>query len=118
MSAHQTIGIVVLALTVAHIAWRRIHRPPPPPVAVHALTGTAARITHWLLSALLLCLPLTAWVMSSVPHRPSRWLGLFAIPPLPVSSTTARFGQNGHSVLGYLMGLLVAIHIAADVRHE
>lgn len=36
MGAHKAIGITVLALTLARVAWRIAHRPPPLPAHMPA----------------------------------------------------------------------------------
>lgn len=117
---HKAIGITVLALTLARIAWRIMHRPPPLPVGMPSWERGAAKIVHWSFYLLLLALPISGWMLSSNPARlkPMSWFGLFPIPPLPISSGAARLGHEAHGVLGYVAAALVVIHIAAALRHH
>lgn len=117
---HKAIGITVLALTLARIAWRLMHRPPPLSVEMVAWERTAAKVVHWSFYVLLLALPVSGWMLSSNPARlrPMSWFGLFPIPPLPISGAAANLGHEAHGVLGYLMAALVAVHIAAALRHH
>ena len=117
---HKAIGITVLALTLARIAWRLMHRPPPLLVDMAPWERTVAKVVHWSFYVLLLALPISGWMLSSNPARlrPMSWFGLFPIPPLPISGATAGLGHEAHGVLGYLMAALVAVHIAAALRHH
>jgi cytochrome b561 len=117
---HKSIGITVLVLTLGRIAWRLAHRPPAPPATIARWERLAAGAAHMTLYALLLILPLTGWLMVSgaTKRRPFGWFGLFDIPLFPVSTTVGDVAHGTHEVLGYLTTLLVAIHIAAALRHH
>lgn len=117
---HKAVGITVLALTLARVAWRLAHRPPPLPAHVSRWERTAAHTVHWALYGLLILMPLSGWAMSSDParRRPLTWFGTVDIPYLPVSSTGAGIGHEAHELLGWAMLLLVAIHVAAALRHH
>ena len=119
MPAHKAIGITVLLLTAARVAWRLAHRPPPLPAATPAWERAAAHATHWALYVLMIAVPLTGWMMVSGPEgrRALTWFGLFDLPYLPVSGATAGLGAEGHEVLGWMMAVLVAAHVAAALRH-
>lgn len=120
MGAHKAIGITVLALTLGRVAWRLAHRPPPLPGGTPAWEHVAAHATHWSLYALMLAMPLTGWALVSGPgaRRPLSWFGLFDVPLLPVAGTTADMADTIHVLLGWLMLALVALHVAAALRHH
>jgi cytochrome b561 len=117
---HQAIGITMLGLTLIRLAWRLTHRPPPLPPGIARWQRSAARILHWAFYILLLALPLSGWMLSSNPARlrPMSWFGLFPIPPLPITGAAAKAGHEVHGLLGYAMAALVALHIAAALRHQ
>ncbi len=117
---HKAIGITVLALTLARIAWRVMHRPPPLPVDMAPWERTAATFVHRSFYALLLALPISGWMLSSNPARlkPMSWFGLFPIPPLPISTAASKLGHEAHGILGYVAAALVVLHIAAALRHH
>ena len=120
MPGHKAIGITVLVLTVARVAWRLAHRPPPLPAFMPAWERGAAHGVHWLLYLLLLAMPLSGWAMVSGPEgrRPLSWFGAFDIPYLPVDGAAAGAGAQAHGLLGWLMLALVVLHIAAALRHH
>lgn len=117
---HMAIGLTVLALTVARIVWRLGHRPPPLPAEIPAWARGSAHALHMILYFLMIAMPLTGWAMGSgraVP-RPVSWFGLFDVPPLPIGKAAAGFGHEVHEILGWAMLVLVAIHVAAALRHH
>ena len=117
---HKATGITVLVLTVARVAWRLGHRPPPLPADTPRWQAGVAHLTHWALYALLILMPLSGWAMSSggPSPRPLTWYGLFPLPHLPVSDATADAGHTAHGVFGWLMLALVALHVGAALYHQ
>ncbi len=120
MPLHLSVGVTVLALTIARIGWRLAHRPPPLPVALGAVERQAARVAHLGFYALLLILPLTGWMLVSgkPTSKPFAWFGLFDVPPLPVTRAVSGVAHQAHGVLGYAMTALVLLHVAAALRHH
>lgn len=120
MPFHKALGITILVLSVARLAWRLTHRPPPLPATAPTWERTLAAATHWTLYALTIAVPLTGWMMSSGgnPPRPLSWFGLFPIPHLPVDKASAGFGGEAHEVLGYALAALVVLHVLAALRHH
>ena len=119
MGLHKPIGLTVMALTAGRVVWRLLHRPPPLPAHTPAWERGAAHATHWALYALMIGMPITGWLMVSgaATRRPLTWFGLFDVPYLPVGKAAGGIGHEAHELLGWLMLGLVALHIAAALRH-
>ncbi len=118
MGLHKSIGLTVLALTAARVAWRLAHRPPPLPADLSAIERAAAHLTHWALYALLIVMPVTGWMMvSGAKRRALDWFGIVDVPYLPIAPDLAGVGHEAHEVLGWLMLALVVLHVAAALRH-
>ncbi|KQN19308.1 cytochrome B [Sphingomonas sp. Leaf33] len=120
MPLHKSLGITVLVLTLARLAWRLVHRPPPLHPDMPVWERLAANASHWALYAFSILVPLTGWAMVSggEVRRPLDWFGLFPIPYLPVSQATAGAAHEGHEVLGYALLALVVLHTLAALRHH
>lgn len=117
---HKAIGIIVLVLTLGRLAWRFAHQPPALPSAMAAWERVSAHAMHWALYAFLIILPMTGWALSSNPEkpRPVSIFGAFQMPVLPVSTETSHAAHEAHELLGWVMLVLVVIHIAAALRHH
>ncbi|MBW4329782.1 cytochrome b [Stakelama sp. CBK3Z-3] len=120
MPVHMAIGITVLVLSIARLAWRLTHRVPPLPASLPGWEKGLSHLVHWIFYALIILMPLSGWAMTSGgrhPH-PVSWFGLFDVPMLPVSGGMAGAGHEFHEIFGYAMAALVVLHIAAALRHQ
>ena len=118
---HKPIGILILALTLVRVGWRLSHEPPALPDTMTLKHRRIARGTHAAFYVLLLLLPLSGWWMSSaVPVRHPISFGLFDVPFLPVPRGFMSAGPAHlvHTILGFSMIGLAALHIAAALKHR
>jgi len=120
MPIHKATGITILALSLARLGWRLTHPAPPPVPGLPAWERAAAGASHWALYALTILVPLTGWLMVSgaAVRRPLDWYGLFPLPFLPVGEGVGGSAAGGHTVLGYALAALAALHILAALRHH
>lgn len=120
MPAHKAVGITVLVLTVARIAWRLAHRTPPLPDHLAAWERAMAITVRRTFYVLMLVMPLSGWIMvsASTHPRPLSWFGLFDVPLLPVAHAAGSPAALTHSVLGYLFAALAVLHILGALRHQ
>lgn len=118
-SWHKWAGITVLALSVLRLGWRQLRPPPPLPATVAPLERRLAPWGHAALYVLLFAMPLTGWLMSSAAGIPVVWFGIWPLPDL-VAKDEALFKalQNAHHLLSRALMLVLAIHVAAVIRHD
>jgi cytochrome b561 len=118
--AHKATGILILLLSLGRLAWRFTWTMPDWPSTMGNLQRTVARLTHGVLYALMLIVPLTGWIFSSAGKYPLTIYGLFDWPKLAVTkgSALAEAAHEGHEVLGFLMAGLVMLHVAAALHHH
>ena len=116
---HMSIGLTVLALTLARIAWRLTWKTPDYVPALRRFDAIVARTMHGLFYGLMLILPLTGWIMTSAGKPPLEWFGI-EVPKLAVEkgSTLYEIGHEGHEILGFVMLALVVLHVGAALRHH
>jgi cytochrome b561 len=117
---HKSIGLTVLALTIVRIAWRFTWQHPPYPPAMPPWQIAAAKAVQAVFYGLMLAMPLTGWVMASAGKYPLGWFGLFDVPKFAVARDSALYlaSREGHEVLGWLFVALIAVHVAAALRHH
>jgi cytochrome b561 len=115
---HKWIGISVWLLTCGRLAWRWAH-PAPPMEPKPAWQERAAAVSHALLYALLMVIPLSGWLYSSAAGVQVVYLGLIPLPDL-VSKDRALADvlRNVHVTLNFTLLGLVCIHVAAALKHH
>jgi cytochrome b561/polyisoprenoid-binding protein YceI len=123
---HKSIGITILLLTLARIAWRLTHRPPP--LVAHGWEAGLARFIHTLFYILLLALPLTGWLMVSL-SKVSVHTMLFGVVPWPNIPGVAGLGEatkhalhetteEAHELMAYIMMGAFLLHVAGALKHH
>ncbi len=115
---HKWIGISVFLLTWVRLGWRRLH-PVPPQVPMAEWQQRAAAVSHALLYALLLVIPVSGWLYSSATGVQVVYLGLIPLPDLvPKDKALASVLKAVHVALNLGMFTLVCVHIAAALKHH
>ncbi|SCK29437.1 cytochrome b561 [Variovorax sp. HW608] len=116
---HKSTGMLVLALAVVRLAWRATHRPPPWPSNMPRWERIAARLTHGLLYAVMIVMPLTGWVVSSAAGVPFSIYWLIPLPSLVApDDRLADIVAGVHLGLGIVLIVLLVLHVAAALRHH
>jgi cytochrome b561 len=77
---HKWFGITVLLLVVVRMAWRATHRPPKLPATIPRWQQGVAEWMHGLLYVLILCIPLSGWMLSSAAGVRVVWWGVLRCP--------------------------------------
>jgi cytochrome b561/polyisoprenoid-binding protein YceI len=122
---HKSIGITILFLALARLAWRFANPPPPLPEGMPALEKKASHAVHVVFYALMIGIPLGGWFMVSVsPFQVSTVLyGVLSWPHVPfteglVSKDLYEFVEFFHSKGAWVIIGLLALHVAGAVKHE
>ena len=116
-SVHKTIGLAILVLVLARIAYRFVNRPPTLPGSMAAWEKGLAHASHWLLYLVLIVMPVSGYIMSSAGKNPISILGLVNFPKLPISKATGDIAKQIHLFTQYALYALVIGHVAAIVWH-
>ncbi len=119
MDLHKAIGISILFLSLARLAWRLGHKPPPLPAGIPGWQLAASKAVHWLFYALMIGLPIGGWLWMSTYPAPISYFGLFQVPLLPVEGNKAlgEMLHEGHELGGKVMLALVVLHLLAIGKH-
>lgn len=119
-SFHKSLGMTVLALAIMRLAWHRVS-PPPRPLTDRLTRWQAwlARVSHPLLYALMVAMPLTGWWASSAAGPDVVVFGGLVLPKIaPTSPALEDFGFALHGVLAALLFGLIALHVAGALYHQ
>jgi cytochrome b561 len=130
INLHKSIGITVLLLVLARIAWRLTHKPPALPAHYAPWERAAAHSVHFLLYALILAIPLTGWIHDSAFAQAAQhplilfgiipWFRLGFITHLAPAAKDHMHSLFGmiHTYLGYVLYGVFALHILGALKHQ
>jgi cytochrome b561 len=116
---HKWTGVSVFVLVWLRLAWRITHQPPTMPDSMSVPLQWGAHAGHFLLYALMLCIPVSGWLMSSAKGFQTVWFGVLPIPDL--IGKDKLLGENLaelHEALSIGLLLLIAGHTAAAFFHH
>ncbi|HEU4774702.1 MAG TPA: cytochrome b [Lysobacter sp.] len=117
---HKSTGLTVLALAVVRLGWRMYAGAPKWIPGLPTWQARLATITHGLLYALIVAIPLSGWLFDSASGlRPMRWYGLVEMPKLIAPNAGIReLARSAHEWLFWVLALLVVIHAGAALYHH
>ena len=129
VSVHASIGLTVLVLTLARIAWRLTHRPPPLDGSLTRLESFAANAVHASFYFLMIAMPLVGWAISSASTRKVAGASLFLLTPLPklwfvnnlpLQEKVAAHDQavDLHWLGAWILVALLVAHVAGALKHQ
>lgn len=115
---HESLGVVVWVLTLARLAYRRLHPPPPLPDDTPALIRFAAHTTHLGLYALLLALPVVGFLATNAWGFPLKVFGVLPLPaPIGKDEALAKVLSTLHWSGALVGALLLAGHVGGVIYH-
>lgn len=115
---HKSVGISILLLSLARLAWRLKERPPP--AVEGGWQGALAKTVHALLYAFMIGAPLTGWALvSTAPVEvPTILFRTVPWPHLPLPDAINPAVMEVHEALAWLGLALIALHIVGALRHQ
>lgn len=117
---HKSVGLLILVLTLARLAWRAFNPAIPLPADMPRWQKLLARATHVLFYVVLLVMPLTGWLASSAAGREIAWFGLFNWPLLPIGGGREAAGgfMDVHELVVKGLYVLIALHVIGALKHH
>jgi cytochrome b561 len=116
---HKSTGMLILALLAARLLWRLSNRVPELPQEMAAWERLGAHLSHFLLYALMIALPLTGWVISSASAVPFKIFWTIPLPAITAPGrTTADLFATIHGWLVTLLAIVLLVHVGAALRHH
>lgn len=116
---HASVGLIIVALTLVRLAWRRAVPPPPLPTGPSALPQRGARIGHFLLYALILYQGLVGIWMAALSPVAIRFFNGFNLSALaPASEGALVLLRKLHFAGAASLALAITAHITAALWHH
>jgi cytochrome b561 len=118
VSIHRPLGIAILMLVVVRLLNRRLNPPPALPDTVPPVQRRAAMVSHILLYALMVAMPLVGWGMLSAERYPIVLYGPVQLPSiLPHNVALYAWLRSLHTYLAYLLFFTFLAHFGAALFH-
>jgi cytochrome b561 len=116
---HKSLGALILVVMTLRILYRFARGAPPPAPALQPWERVASETVHWTLYALLLATPMVALWGYSAYGQPAPFFGAFEIPPFTAKDEhLAETIFYIHGWMGWAVGALLCLHIAAALQHH
>ncbi len=118
---HKTLGWLTLVLIAARLARRAVTKSPAPLPTISPRVRALATSAHFALYALALAVGITGWIRISadVIPIPIDLFGLASVPNIaPVDNALSETMASAHAYATYALIALVALHIAASLKHH
>ncbi len=115
---HKNVGVIILLLVLARIAYRAAYPPPPLPVSIPGWQRAVAHATHALLYLLLLVMAVSGYVRVVAGGFPLELLDALGAPRLaPRSDPLAETAKAVHYYARFALVALILAHIGAALHH-
>ena len=116
---HKSIGLTILGLGAARLAWRLTNPVPRLPATLRPWERGLAHTTHIAMYGLILALPLSGWIMSSAKGFPVSVFGWFTLPDLvSENEVLAARATIFHEIAVYLLIFFLLLHISGALKHH
>jgi cytochrome b561 len=113
---HKSFGVLILLLALLRVSARlRSRIPPLPPFTPYE--KILAKLSHYLLYALLVIIPIMGILMVNGFGFEVPFFGLTLPRVFPLNRELAGLAKEVHEVLAYSLLGLVALHVAAVIKH-
>lgn len=120
MFMHKSTGVTILILMIIRIFWRLTNPVPTLPAHMKHWEIVVAKLTHFLLYALVLIMPITGILLSlAAGHNVPFW-GLSTIPASLITKNLelSHLMKESHEILAWAIASLTVIHTAGALKHQ
>jgi cytochrome b561/polyisoprenoid-binding protein YceI len=127
MQLHKSVGITILALSLARLGWR-LAKPAPHAAGLAAWEARLSGAVHAGFYLVMIGMPLTGWlaVSASPINIPTLLYGHIPFPHLPgvpelpahLKAAAHTAGSGSHAALAWLLYGLFGLHVAGALKHQ
>jgi cytochrome b561 len=114
---HKSIGLLIAGLVLLRLVWRLGHPPSRLPASVTPWQASASSVSHKLLYAAMVAMPLLGMTGSALSKKGLIFFGT----PLPrifeANHDLAEIFFDAHSVTAWILVALVSLHVLAALKH-
>lgn len=117
-AAHESTGLLVLALVLCRFIWRLKNPVPALPADLPTWQKWASHGAVIAFYFLMIAIPITGLSMVSLGGGRPPFFGLFSLPALAHDKAVSHFFWEVHGILGWALIALIGLHVAAGLYHH
>ncbi|MBX5461822.1 MAG: cytochrome b [Steroidobacteraceae bacterium] len=118
VNLHKSTGMTLGVLILFRLYWRLTHPAPALPLSMASWERTGARISHWVLYACMLIMPLSGYIASNFSKWGVNFFNTFKMPPWGVENQAVYDFLNAtHVFTSYVFVTVIVLHVLAAIRH-
>lgn len=116
---HKSVGILLFMLMLFRLIWRMLNPHPESPANHKAWERQGAKVGHWLLYALLFCLMISGYLISTADGRAIVVFEWFEVPATITGIAQQEEAAGDiHEILAWALIVLAAGHAFAALKHH
>jgi len=118
VNLHKSTGMILGLLILFRLYWRLTHPAPALPLSMPSWERTGARISHGVLYACMLIMPLSGYVASNFSKWGVNFFNAIKMPPWGVENQAVYDFLNAtHVITSYVLVTVIVLHVLAALRH-
>jgi cytochrome b561 len=115
---HKNVGVVILLLVLTRLAVRSVYPPPPLPPTLPDWQRRAADLSHTLLYALLIVMPVSGYIRVRAGGFPIEGLDAMGAPHLiPRNKWLEETAMGIHAMARLILIAVIFVHVGAALQH-
>lgn len=115
---HKAMGVLLLIWGLWRVGYRIRQGFASPVAAMANWQEAASKISHIVLLASIVLMPLSGLIMALYSGFPTDVFGLFTIPAIDKVDSIAGLLRMAHKYIAYAFTLTLGLHIAAALKHH
>jgi cytochrome b561 len=120
-SAHASLGVLILLLTVARLLWRTGNPAPAFPQSIANWERALSHLMHWAFYGLMIAIPvlgLMALAPFGLEHTDVDQVTFFKLFPLAFMPNFGEWTAEAHEIASNIAKILVILHVLAALKHQ
>lgn len=114
---HAGVGIIILLLMLARLAWRRMHPVPALPADMPRWQQIASKATHHGLYFLVIMQPVLGLIMAGTSKGNLKAFGVLGLQITP-NKPLHEVAETLHGINAWVITALIALHVVAALYHH
>lgn len=116
---HFSIGMTILLVMLIRLGWRLVTTVPPVPADLSPPLRLLSQVTHVLLYAVLIILPVLGWINANARGFTVWLLGVVPMPALvPAASPFGREMGDIHQIFAWVLLGAAGLHVLGALYHQ